>query len=80
MVPVAFTIMFRDANMLILNPFTAFGEKKKAIHSKFLDGIVRVCFFRERVLKIENMRELNAKLARVARVVVHPKYRTIGAL
>jgi len=34
---------------------------------------------RSRVLKIENMKELNEKLARVARVVVHPKYRTIGA-
>jgi len=34
---------------------------------------------RERVLKIESMKELNEKVARVARVVVHPKYRTIGA-
>jgi len=34
---------------------------------------------RNRVLKIENMKELNKKLTRVARVVVHPKYRTIGA-
>ena len=34
---------------------------------------------RSKVLKIENMKELNEKLARVARVVVHPKYRTIGA-
>jgi len=34
---------------------------------------------RSRVLKIESMKELNEKLARVARVVVHPKYRTIGA-
>jgi len=34
---------------------------------------------RNSVLKIENMKELNEKLARVARVVVHPKYRTIGA-
>jgi len=34
---------------------------------------------RERVLKIENMKELNEKVARIARVVVHPKYRTIGA-
>jgi len=34
---------------------------------------------RNRVLKIESMKDLNEKLARVARVVVHPKYRTIGA-
>jgi ABC-type ATPase with predicted acetyltransferase domain len=34
---------------------------------------------RERVLKIESMKKLNEKLTRVARVVVHPKYRTIGA-
>jgi len=34
---------------------------------------------RNRVLKIESMKELNEKLTRVARVVVHPKYRTIGA-
>jgi ABC-type ATPase with predicted acetyltransferase domain len=34
---------------------------------------------RSRVLKIENMKELNEKLARIARVVIHPKYRTIGA-
>ena len=34
---------------------------------------------RESVLKIESMKELNEKVARVARVVVHPKYRTIGA-
>jgi len=34
---------------------------------------------RSRVLKIGSMKELNEKLARVARVVVHPKYRTIGA-
>jgi len=34
---------------------------------------------RERVLKIESMKELNEKVARIARVVVHPKYRTIGA-
>jgi ABC-type ATPase with predicted acetyltransferase domain len=34
---------------------------------------------RSSVLKIESMKELNEKLARVARVVVHPKYRTIGA-
>jgi ABC-type ATPase with predicted acetyltransferase domain len=34
---------------------------------------------RSKVLKIDSMKELNEKLARVARVVVHPKYRTIGA-
>jgi len=34
---------------------------------------------RERVLKIGSMKELNEKVARIARVVVHPKYRTIGA-
>ncbi len=34
---------------------------------------------RERVLKIESMKELNEKVTRVSRVVVHPKYRTIGA-
>jgi ABC-type ATPase with predicted acetyltransferase domain len=34
---------------------------------------------RNRVLKIDSMKELNEKLARIARVVVHPKYRTIGA-
>jgi ABC-type ATPase with predicted acetyltransferase domain len=34
---------------------------------------------RNRVLKIGNMKELNEKLSRVARVVVHPKYRAIGA-
>jgi ABC-type ATPase with predicted acetyltransferase domain len=34
---------------------------------------------RNRVLKIKNMKELNEKLARIARVVIHPKYRTIGA-
>jgi len=34
---------------------------------------------RERVLKIESMKDLNEKVARIARVVVHPKYRTIGA-
>jgi len=34
---------------------------------------------RERVLKIGSMKKLNEKVARVARVVVHPKYRTIGA-
>jgi ABC-type ATPase with predicted acetyltransferase domain len=34
---------------------------------------------RSRVLKIENMKALNEKLARIARIVVHPKYRTIGA-
>ena len=34
---------------------------------------------RSSVLKIESMKELNEKLTRVARVVVHPKYRTIGA-
>ena len=34
---------------------------------------------RERVLKIETMKELNEKVTRIARVVVHPKDRTIGA-
>ena len=34
---------------------------------------------RSRVLKINSMKELNEKLTRIARVVVHPKYRTIGA-
>ena len=34
---------------------------------------------RSRVLKIGSMKELNEKLTRIARVVVHPKYRTIGA-
>jgi ABC-type ATPase with predicted acetyltransferase domain len=34
---------------------------------------------RSRVPKVETMKELNEKLSRVARVVVHPKYRTIGA-
>ena len=33
---------------------------------------------RERVLKIESMKELN-EVTRIARVVVHPKYRNIGA-
>jgi ABC-type ATPase with predicted acetyltransferase domain len=35
--------------------------------------------FRNSVVKFESMKELNEKLARVSRVVVHPKYRTIGA-
>jgi ABC-type ATPase with predicted acetyltransferase domain len=35
--------------------------------------------FRSSVLKVESMKELNEKLTRVSRVVVHPKYRTIGA-
>jgi len=34
---------------------------------------------RERVLRIGSMKELNEKVTRIARVVVHPKYRTIGA-
>lgn len=34
---------------------------------------------RNKVLKIKNMKELNQKLTRIARVVVHPKYRTVGA-
>jgi ABC-type ATPase with predicted acetyltransferase domain len=34
---------------------------------------------RTKVFNPENMEELNEKLARIARVVVHPKYRTIGA-
>ncbi|WGM90176.1 MAG: ATP-binding cassette domain-containing protein [Candidatus Bathyarchaeum tardum] len=34
---------------------------------------------RNKVLKINNMKELNDKLARIARIVIHPKYRTIGA-
>ncbi|WNZ30434.1 MAG: ATP-binding cassette domain-containing protein [Candidatus Bathyarchaeota archaeon] len=34
---------------------------------------------RNRVLKLETMKDLNEKLTRIARVVVHPKYRTIGA-
>jgi len=34
---------------------------------------------RSQVLKISGMKELNEKLARISRVVVHPKYRTIGA-
>ena len=34
---------------------------------------------RSRVLKLESMKDLNQKLTRVARVVIHPKYRTIGA-
>jgi ABC-type ATPase with predicted acetyltransferase domain len=34
---------------------------------------------RNRVLKLETMKDLNQKLTRIARVVVHPKYRTIGA-
>jgi ABC-type ATPase with predicted acetyltransferase domain len=33
---------------------------------------------RERVIKIESMKDLNEKVTRIARVVVHPKYRTIG--
>jgi ABC-type ATPase with predicted acetyltransferase domain len=35
--------------------------------------------FRSSVVKFESMQELNEKLVRVSRVVVHPKYRTIGA-
>ncbi|PVX26565.1 MAG: hypothetical protein CW716_05735, partial [Candidatus Bathyarchaeum sp.] len=35
--------------------------------------------FRNSIVKFESMKELNEKLARVSRVVVHPKYRTIGA-
>jgi ABC-type ATPase with predicted acetyltransferase domain len=35
--------------------------------------------FRSSVLKVESMKELNEKLTRLSRVVVHPKYRTIGA-
>jgi len=34
---------------------------------------------RNTVLKVSSMKELNEKLCRVTRVVVHPKYRTIGA-
>lgn len=34
---------------------------------------------RNKVLEINSMQELNEKLSRIARVVVHPKYRTIGA-
>jgi len=35
--------------------------------------------FRNSVVKFKSMKELNEKLARVSRVVIHPKYRTIGA-
>jgi GNAT superfamily N-acetyltransferase len=35
--------------------------------------------FRSSVLKVSSIKELNEKLCRVTRVVVHPKYRTIGA-
>jgi N-acetylglutamate synthase-like GNAT family acetyltransferase len=35
--------------------------------------------FRNSVVKFGSMRDLNEKLARISRVVVHPKYRTIGA-
>jgi ABC-type ATPase with predicted acetyltransferase domain len=35
--------------------------------------------FRSSILKVGSMKELNEKLCRVTRVVVHPKYRTIGA-
>jgi len=50
----------------------------------FVGAVVYVCPMsaapcRSRVLKIGSMKELNEKLARIARVVVHPKYRTIGA-
>ncbi|MDG6222935.1 MAG: ATP-binding cassette domain-containing protein [Candidatus Bathyarchaeota archaeon] len=34
---------------------------------------------RSRILKLETMKDLNEKLTRIARVVIHPKYRTIGA-
>ena len=34
---------------------------------------------RSRVLMLESMKDLNQKLTRIARVVIHPKYRTIGA-
>ena len=34
---------------------------------------------RSQVFKPKSMEELNEKVARIARVVVHPKYRTIGA-
>jgi ABC-type ATPase with predicted acetyltransferase domain len=34
---------------------------------------------RSKVLKIETMQDLNENLCRIARVVIHPKYRTIGA-
>lgn len=36
-------------------------------------------FGRNQVFKPRDMKELNTKLTRIARVVVHPKYRTIGA-
>ena len=36
------------------------------------------CFGRRMVLPRMNMRELNEKLSIISRVVVHPKYRTIG--
>jgi ABC-type ATPase with predicted acetyltransferase domain len=34
---------------------------------------------RSKVLKLETIKDLNQKLTRIARVVIHPKYRTIGA-
>jgi ABC-type transport system involved in cytochrome c biogenesis ATPase subunit len=37
------------------------------------------CAGRSQVFKPRDMKELNAKLTRIARVVVRPKYRTIGA-
>jgi ABC-type transport system involved in cytochrome c biogenesis ATPase subunit/GNAT superfamily N-acetyltransferase len=37
------------------------------------------CAGRSQVFKPQDMQELNAKLTRIARVVVRPKYRTIGA-
>jgi ABC-type ATPase with predicted acetyltransferase domain len=37
------------------------------------------CAGRSQVFKPRDMQELNAKLTRIARVVVRPKYRTIGA-
>ena len=56
----------------------------KATREEEVSGVIvyaypaAACFGRRRVLPKMSMKELNQKLSLIMRVVVHPKYRTIG--
>ena len=50
----------------------------KGLWDSYAGYRARVCFGRRQVLPKMSIKELNQKLSIISRVVVHPKYRTIG--
>jgi len=70
---------YRSHRVAFLQNIFVLKRKNRVCGAVVYNYPMSAAAFRNSVVKFGSMKELNEKLARVSRVVVHPKYRTIGA-